>query len=180
MTIEVAGNGAVDNQCRQYGNGLKMIATIMGEDGDGDEAEDDYYDEDYVEDYYVDDYEEEESQERELAASIHHFNNHKVNESIITNAAAKIKDSNNRTGGNKEDGSLSEQISHDLYTQIPKCKVEELYSNNAAYRGEGYLSIERFSIQTLKPLGKGKFSQVYCAPGPIGNRVITLKVLSKG
>jgi len=41
------------------------------------------------------------------------------------------------------------------------------------------LSIEHFSIQTLKPLGKGEFSQVYCARGPVGNRVIALKVLSK-
>jgi hypothetical protein len=78
-----------------------------------------------------------------------------------------------------EDGSLSEQNIHDLYTQIPKCKVEELYSKNAAYRWEWYLSIERFSIQTLKPLGEGEFSQVYCAHRPVGNRVITLKVLSK-
>ena len=57
-----------------------------------------------------------------------------------------------------EDGSLSEQNIQYFYTQIPKCKVEELYSENAAYRGEGYLSIQRFSIQTLKPLGKGEFS----------------------
>ena len=130
-------------------------------------------------DALTNDYEEEESQEREWAASIRHSNNHKVNESIITNAAAEIENSNNRTGGNNEDGSLSEQIIHDLYTHIPKCKVEELYSDNAAYRGEGYLSIEHFSIQTLKPLGKGEFSQVYCARGPVGNRVIALKVLSK-
>lgn len=80
---------------------------------------------------------------------------------------------------NKKDGSLSEQNIHDLYTQIPKCKVEELYSEDAAYRGEGFLSIERFSIQTLKPLGKGEFSQVYLARGPVCNRVIALKVLSK-
>ena len=130
-------------------------------------------------DALTNDYEEEESQERELAASIRHSNNHKVNESIITNAAAEIENSNNRTGGNNEDGSLSEQVIHNLYTHIPKCKVEELYSDNAAYRGEGYLSIEHFSIQTLKPLGKGEFSQVYCARGPVGNRVIALKVLSK-
>jgi hypothetical protein len=37
-------------------------------------------------DALTNDYEEEESQERELAASICHSNNHKVNESIITNA----------------------------------------------------------------------------------------------
>jgi predicted nucleic acid-binding Zn-ribbon protein len=46
-------------------------------------------------DALTNDYEEEESQERELAASIRHSNNHKVNESIITNAAAEMENSNN-------------------------------------------------------------------------------------
>jgi serine/threonine protein kinase len=34
-------------------------------------------------------------------------------------------------------------------------------------------------LQTLKPLGNGEFSEVYCARGPVGNRVIALKVLFK-
>ena len=70
---------------------------------------------------------------------------------------------------------------HKLYTEIPKCDVDDLFSENAD-SGEGHLSFEDFAIPTLTCLGEGEFGKVYCARGRrrgLRNR-IALKVLPKG
>jgi serine/threonine protein kinase len=68
---------------------------------------------------------------------------------------------------------------HNLYTEIPKCDVDDLFSEEA-YSTEGYLSPESFTLQSFMPLGGGSFGTVYHARGPVGNGSIAVKVIPKG
>ena len=44
----------------------------------------------------------------------------------------------------------------------------------------GSLSTESFTLLSLTPLGEGGFGRVYCARGPVRNRLVALKVIPKG
>ncbi len=66
----------------------------------------------------------------------------------------------------------------DKYTLIPRCPVDDLFSEEAYSEGR-YLSIESFPLLSLTPLGEGAFGKVYCARGPVRNKKIALKVIPK-